>query len=82
MLVGATAGIASADTVGDILNYNLKAIKDIEGAYTAAPAAIAVAAGAKVWLLKNQKEFTLKLNCKQVGVELTLDNDDMKFELK
>ena len=78
--VGATVGIASADMVGDV--FNLKTIKDIEGTYTAAQAAIAIAGGKKVWTLKNQNGVELKLSGTQIGVELALDVGGMELKLK
>ncbi len=78
--VGATAGIATADLVGDV--YNLKNAKDIEGTYSAVQASIAVAAGAKSWTLENQKKVTLNLTGKQVGLEVAFDVGGMKIELK
>ena len=78
--VGATIGAATADLVGDV--YNLKDVKDIEGTYSAAQAAVAVGGGAKTWTLENQHKVTLKLKGKQVGIELALDIGGMKLELK
>ena len=78
--VGATIGAATADLVGDV--HNLKTLKDIEGTYSAAQAAIAVGAGGKVWTLENQNGVTLNLKGKQVGIELALDIGGMKLELK
>jgi hypothetical protein len=78
--VGATIGAATADLVGDV--YNLKTLKDIEGTYSAAQAAVAVGAGVKAWTLENQNKVTLNLKGKQVGIELALDVGGMKLELK
>lgn len=77
--VGATVGVATADLVGDV--YNLKTLKDIEGTYSAAQAAIAVGGGAKVWTLENQNGVTLKLSGKQAGIELALDIGGMKLRI-
>ena len=78
--VGATVGVATADLVGDV--HNLKTLKDIEGTYSAAQAAIAVGGGVKVWTLENQNGVTLKVKGKQIGVELALDIGGMKLKLK
>ena len=78
--VGATAGIATADLVGDV--YNLKNVKDIEGTYSAAQVSIAVAAGAKSWTLENKNKVTLNLTGKQIGLEVAFDVGGMKIELK
>ena len=78
--VGATAGIATADLVGDV--HNLKNLKDIEGTYSAAQAAIAVGGGAKAWTLENQNKVILKLKGKQVGIEVALDVGGMELKLK
>ncbi len=78
--VGATIGAATADLVGDV--HNLKNLKDIEGTYSAAQAAIAVGGGAKTWTLENQNKVTLKLKGKQVGIEVALDVGGMELKLK
>jgi hypothetical protein len=66
--------------VGDV--HNLKNLKDIEGTYSAAQAAIAVGGGAKTWTLENQNKVTLKLKGKQVGIEVALDVGGMELKLK
>ena len=78
--VGATAGIATADLVGDV--YNLKNVKDIEGTYSAGQASVAVAAGVKSWKLQNQNKVTMNLTGKQAGLEVAFDLGGMKIELK
>ena len=78
--VGATIGVAGADLVGDV--HNLKTLKDIEGTYSAAQAAVAIGGGGKVWTLENQNKVTLKLKGKQVGLEVALDIGGLKLELK
>ena len=78
--VGATAGIATADLVGNV--YNLKNLKDIEGIYSAGQASIAVAAGAKSWKLENKNKVVLHLTGKQAGLEVAFDVGGMKLELK
>ena len=78
--VGATIGAATADLVGDV--HNLKNLKDIEGTYSAAQAAIAVGGGVKTWTLENQNKVTLKLKGKQVGIEVALDVGGMELKLK
>lgn len=78
--VGAVAGIAKTDLVGDV--YNLTNPEDIEGTYTAAEAAIAVAGGGKAWALKNSKGVVLKLSGKQLGIEVALDVAGMSVKLE
>jgi len=78
--VGATIGAATADLVGDV--HNLKNLKDIEGTYSAAQAAIAVGGGAKTWTLENQNKVILKLKGKQVGIEVALDVGGMELKMK
>ncbi len=78
--VGAVAGVAKTDLLGDV--YHLNKPEDIEGTYTAAEAAIAVAGGGKVWALKNAKGVVLKIEGKQMGIEVALDIAGMSVELK
>ena len=78
--IGAIVGIAHADLIGDV--YNLTKPEDIEGTYTAVGAAIAIAGGGKVWKLKNSKGVVLKLEGKQLGIELALDVGGMSITLR
>ena len=78
--VGAVAGVAKTDLLGDV--YHLTKPEDIEGTYTAGEAAIAVAGGGKVWVLKNAKGVVLKIEGKQMGIEVALDVAGMSVELK
>jgi lipid-binding SYLF domain-containing protein len=78
--LGATIGVSKAELVGEV--YNLKSPSDIEGTYTAGQAGVAIAGGAKVAELKNSKGVVLKVQGKQVGLELALDLSGMEVSLK
>lgn len=78
--IGAVAGIAKADLIGDV--YHLNEPADIEGGYTAAEAAIAVGIGGDAWALKNENGVVLKLSGTQKGLELALDLSGMTITLK
>ena len=78
--VGATAGVSAVDLAGNV--YNLKDVKDIEGTYSAAQAAIAVVEGVKVWRLENDKKVTMNLKGKQTGLEVAFDIGGMQIKLK
>ena len=68
--VGATIGVAGADLVGAA--HHLHAVRDIEGAYTAASAGIAVAGGATAIQLSNARGVVLQLQGRQVGFKFSL----------
>jgi hypothetical protein len=78
--LGATIGASKADLTGEV--YNLKSPGDIEGAYTAGQASIAVVGGGKVAELKNSKGVLLKVSGGQVGLEAALDLSGMEVTLK
>ena len=78
--VGATVGVAGADLKGDV--YNLKNLKDIEGTYSAAQAAVTVVEGGKLWTLENDNKVTIKLKGKQTGLEIAFDVGGMQIKLK
>ena len=78
--VGALVGVAKTDLEGNV--YHLTKLEDIEGIYHAAEAAIAVTGGGKVWALKNSKGVVLKLEGKQLGVELAVDYGGMSVKLR
>ncbi|MDJ0863940.1 MAG: hypothetical protein QNJ82_17100 [Gammaproteobacteria bacterium] len=78
--IGAVIGIARADVEGGV--YNLEKLEDIEGTYTATEAAIAVTGGGKVWKLKNSKGVVLRLEGKQLGIELALDVGGVSVRLR
>ena len=78
--LGATIGASKAELIGEV--YNLKQPSDIEGTYTAVQAGVAVAGGGKVAELKNSKGVVLKVQGKQVGLELALDLSGMEVKLK
>jgi hypothetical protein len=78
--LGATVGASKAELIGEV--YNLKALSDIEGIYTAGQAGAALAGGVKVTELKNSKGVVLKAKGKQIGLELSLDLNGMEISLK
>jgi len=78
--LGATIGVSKAELIGEV--YNLKQPSDIEGTYSAGQASVAVAGGGKVAELKNSKGVVLKVQGKQVGLELALDLSGMQVSLK
>ncbi len=78
--VGAVIGVARTDLEGDV--YHMTKLEDIEGIYHAAEAAIAVTGGGKVWALKNSKGVVLKLEGKQLGIELAVDYGGMSVKLR
>jgi len=78
--LGATIGASKAELIGEV--YNLKNPSDIEGAYSAVQAGVAVVGGGKVAELKNSKGVVLKVKGKQVGLELALDLSGMGVSLK
>jgi lipid-binding SYLF domain-containing protein len=78
--LGATIGVSKADLVGEV--FNLKQPGDIEGAYVAGQAGVAVVGGGKVAELKNAKGVVLKVKGKEVGLELALDLSGMEIKFK
>lgn len=78
--VGATIGFSKAELIGQV--YNLKQLSDIEGTYTVTTAGLAVAGGAKVAELRNSKGVLLKVQGKQIGLELSLDLSGLQITLK
>jgi len=78
--LGATIGASKAELVGQV--YNLKKPSDIEGAYVAGQASLAVVGGGKAAELKNDKGVVLKLKVSQVGLEAALDLSGMQISLK
>jgi len=78
--LGATIGASKAELTGEV--YNLKNPGDIEGAYSAVQAGVAVVGGGKVAELKNSKGVVLKVKGAQVGLELALDLSGMEVSLK
>ena len=78
--LGATIGVSKAELKGEV--YNLKNPSDIEGAYVAGQAGVAVVGGGKVAELKNSKGVVLKVSGTQVGVEFALDLSGMEVSLK
>ena len=78
--LGATIGASKAELIGEV--NNLKQPSDIEGTYSAVQAGVAVVGGGKVAELKNSKGVVLKVQGKQVGLELALDLSGMQVSLK
>ena len=78
--VGATIGVSKAELLGHV--YNLKHLSDIEGTYSATTAGLAIAGGEKVAELKNSRGVELKVQGKQIGLELSLDLSGIQITLK
>jgi len=78
--IGATIGAASADMVGEV--YNLNNPADIQGAYSAASAGIAIAGGGKTASLSNARGVVIKVRGKQIGLKLSLDLSGLTIKLR
>ncbi len=78
--IGATIGVASADMVGEV--YNLNSPADIDGAYSAASAGVAIAGGGKVASLSNARGVVIKVRGKQIGLKLSLDLSGLTIKLR
>jgi hypothetical protein len=78
--VGATIGVAGADLVGRA--YNLQTAQDIEGAYSAGGASVAVAGGGGVMQLSNAKGVVLRVQGRQVGFKLSLAVSGLTIAIK
>ena len=78
--IGATIGVASADMVGEV--YNLNNPADIDGAYSATSAGIAIAGGGKVASLSNARGVVIKVRGKQIGLKLSLDLSGLTIKLR
>ena len=78
--VGATIGLSGADLVGTAAN--LHDVHDIEGAYTAGSAGVAVAGGAGVVQLSNARGVVLHLQGRQVGFKFSLAVSGLSIALK
>jgi hypothetical protein len=78
--VGATIGISGADMVGRA--YNLQTPQDIEGAYSAGSASVAVAGGGGVMELSNAKGVVLRVKGRQVGFKLSLAVSGLTIAIK
>jgi hypothetical protein len=68
--LGATIGVSDAEMIGTA--FNLHDVHDIEGAYSAASAGVAVAGGAGVVQLSNARGVVLRLRGRQVGFKLSI----------
>lgn len=75
-----TIGVAQANLVGTA--HHLHRPQDIAGIYSAASASIAVAGGAKVATLQNEKGVVLNLQGKQVGFEASLNLSGISLALE
>jgi lipid-binding SYLF domain-containing protein len=78
--LGATIGVSKADLAGEV--FNLEKVEDIEGTYSGAKAGVALAGGQQVAELKNSKGVVLKVQGKQIGLEVALDLNGMKLSFK
>ena len=77
---GATIGVSEAQLVGTA--YHLNDPHDIEGAYSAASAGVAVAGGGGVVVLSNARGVILRLRGRQVGFKLSLAISGLTISLK
>jgi hypothetical protein len=68
--LGATIGVSEAELVGTA--FYVHDVHDIEGAYSAASAGVAVAGGGGVVQLSNARGVLLRLQGRQVGFKLSL----------
>ena len=75
-----TIGIAGADLVGTA--KHLRTAADINGAYTALGAGIAVAGGAKAVTLQNARGVVLTLRGRQVGFQASLSLSGLTINLQ
>ncbi len=78
--LGATIGVSGADLVGNA--YNLHAVQDIVGTYTAASAGAAIAGGVSFVRLSNANGVLLKLQGRQVGFKLSAALSGLSIALK
>jgi hypothetical protein len=78
--LGATIGVSEAELVGTA--FHLHDPHDIEGAYSAASAGVAVAGGAGAVVLSNARGVILRLKGRQVGFKLSLAISGLTISLK
>jgi hypothetical protein len=78
--VGATIGAAGAELIGTA--SNLHDVRDIEGAYTAVSAGVAVAGGGGVAELSNARGVVLRLKGRQVGFKVSAALSGLQISLK
>jgi hypothetical protein len=77
---GASAGVSTAKLKGPV--YNIHKAADIEGAYSAVGAGIAVAAGAGSVRLRNARGVVLELSGMRAGVELSVASSRVRIRLR
>jgi hypothetical protein len=78
--LGATIGVSGTELVGTA--FHLHDARDIEGAYTAASAGLAVAGGGGVVELSNARGVVLRLSGRQVGFKFSLAVSGLTISLK
>jgi hypothetical protein len=78
--LGATIGASEARMRGRV--YNLRRPSDINGAYSAAEAGVAIVGGGKAARLRNGNGVLLVVSGAQVGLELALDLSGMTINLQ
>lgn len=78
--LGLTFGGSKADMVGKV--YNLHRPSDINGTYTEVQAGVAIAGGVKVATLRNSNGVELRVQGRQIGLELALDLGGISIRLK
>ena len=75
-----SVGASSVTASGDV--YNLKALEDFNGNYTAATAQATVGGGAGATAMQNQKSVVLKILSTTQGLDFKFAADGVKFTLK
>jgi hypothetical protein len=80
MSFGASIGVSTAKLKGHA--YNIQTPADIEGAYSAIGAGVAVAAGAGSVRLRNARGVILELSGMRVGVEFSLASSGVRIRLR
>jgi hypothetical protein len=78
--LGATIGVSGAELIGTV--YHLHDARDIEGAYSAASAGVAVAGGVGAVQLSNARGVVLRLRGRQVGFKLSVALSGLTISLK
>lgn len=73
-------GAAKYSATGSV--YNLKALKDFNGTYTAFAAGATIAGGGGVAYLKNQNGVVIKLNSTSAGLRFNLSADGVTLKVE
>lgn len=75
-----SVGASSVTASGDV--FNLKALEDFNGNYTAATAQATIGGGAGATAMQNQKSVVLKIFSTTQGLDFKFAADGVKFTLK